>query len=71
MSDDVEIIDQEGNTMRQQYLVEMQGEVREVYAVEADSPEDAAERWMDGYLFVSESMGTEVFSVTVDPDWDQ
>lgn len=39
------------------YEVELTGQAREVYSVEAVSPEDAVARWMDGDLVVSESSG--------------
>lgn len=45
------------------YAVERRGEVREVYMVEAESEEAAKANWMDGELFVSETMGTEFYSV--------
>lgn len=47
-----------------QYAVEMRGESREVYIVEADSPEGAAENWMNGDLYISEVYGGDVVSVT-------
>lgn len=50
------------------YLVEMHGDVREVYAVQASSPEEAQARWMDGDLVVSETMGTEFYSVREDDE---
>lgn len=48
------------------YLVELRGEVREVYTVEADSPEDARENWDKGDLYVSESSSMEVYTVEED-----
>ncbi len=48
------------------YLVETIGEAREVYAVEAESEQDARENWMHGSLQVSEASGMEVESVSLD-----
>jgi hypothetical protein len=48
------------------YRVELRGDVREVYTIEADSPEDAAARWQEGDLYLSEASGMEVHSVTED-----
>jgi hypothetical protein len=48
------------------YLVTMTGESREVYSVEADSPEDAAARWQEGSLVVQESSSMEFYSVEED-----
>lgn len=48
------------------YMVELRGESREVYTVEADSAEEARERWAHGDLYVSEVSGMEVVSVVVD-----
>jgi hypothetical protein len=45
------------------YKVEMRGESREVYYVDADSPEDAAENWHTGQLDVTECYGMEVYTV--------
>ena len=48
------------------YLVEMHGDVREVYAVDADSPEEAREAWAYGDLVVSEASSMEFYSVRED-----
>jgi hypothetical protein len=48
------------------YLVTLTGESREVYYVEADSPEEARERWNEGDLVVQESSSMEVDSVRED-----
>jgi hypothetical protein len=48
------------------YLVELRGEVREVYTVEADSEEEAREIWADGILEISEAYGMGVESVRLD-----
>jgi hypothetical protein len=48
------------------YLVELRGESREVYYVEADSEEMAEERWMTGDLQVQESSSMEIFSIQED-----
>ena len=41
------------------YLVEMETIGREVYSVEADSPEEARELWAVGLLVVSETVSVE------------
>lgn len=46
-----------------QYRVELRGDVREVYIVEADSPEQAREQWAGGFLFLTECSGMDVESV--------
>jgi hypothetical protein len=50
------------------YLVEMHGESREVYYVQAETEEDARENWMEGDLMVQESSSMEIYSVREDPD---
>lgn len=50
------------------YLVEMQGECREVYSVEADSPEDAMARWSEGDHVITETMGVEPVSAREDEE---
>lgn len=45
------------------YLVELECEAREVYAVEADSPEEASERWDRGVRVVAEINAGTVISV--------
>lgn len=49
-----------------QYTVELHGEVREVYTVNAKSEEDARANWTKGHLFISEASGMEVTSVELD-----
>lgn len=51
-----------------QYRVEMTGEVREVYLVEADSEQDAMNRWMDGECLVQETLGAEPVSARLEDD---
>ena len=51
-----------------QYSVEMRGEGREVYIVEAESAEEARANWFDGFLQVSEIYGCEVYAVTKDDE---
>lgn len=46
------------------YLVEMTGDCREIYYVEANSPEEAAEKWHLGDHGLTEAFGMEVTSVT-------
>lgn len=53
-----------------EYRVELRGEVREVYTIEADSPAEARERWHEGHLYLSESYGMEVESVEADEHSD-
>lgn len=47
------------------YEVEVRGDVREVYIVEADSEADAMTRWHEGELFVSEASNCEPVSAKV------
>lgn len=50
------------------YTVELEADyAREVYAVEADSPEEAAASWATGTLVVSEVEAGKVVNVTLDP----
>jgi hypothetical protein len=44
------------------WRVEMSGEAREVYDVEADSEEEAKAHWSDGDLVISEVFGVEPVS---------
>jgi hypothetical protein len=46
------------------YRVELRGDARELFTVEADSPEEAARRWHEGDSFLLEASGMEVVSVT-------
>lgn len=48
------------------YIVELRGDVRELYTVTADSAEEARENWMSGSLFSSEASGMEVYDVRED-----
>ncbi len=50
------------------YRVELCGESREFYAVEAESPEDARENWHNGRLYLSECYGMDVASVEEDDE---
>ena len=50
------------------YKVELRGESREVYYVEADSPEAAAENWHTGQIDLTECYGMEVEKVTQEED---
>lgn len=45
------------------YRIEMHGDCREVYDIEADSEEEARENWADGHLVVMESQGMEIYTV--------
>jgi hypothetical protein len=45
------------------FLVEMHGDVREVYSVEAETAEEAQENWADGHLVNSEAQGMTFYSV--------
>jgi hypothetical protein len=45
------------------WLVEMHGEVRELYSVEADTEENAIEHWSDGVLVLSEASSMEIYSI--------
>lgn len=48
------------------YRVELHGDVREVYIVEAGSPEEAMANWATGTLLVQESQGCEPVSAALD-----
>lgn len=48
------------------YIVEARGEVREIYVVEADSPEDAMLNWDQGTLIVSEALGVDPVSAILE-----
>lgn len=48
------------------YLVEMHGEVREVYAVQAESEAEAIANWSTGELVISEAEGMEFYSLRED-----
>lgn len=50
------------------YLVECEGQVREVYAVEADSEQEAMDRWATGNLVIQEAYSVEPVSAEVDDD---
>lgn len=50
------------------YRVECAGTVREVYLVEADSPEEAQQNWSDGELILSEVTDAEPSSVRLEDD---
>jgi hypothetical protein len=49
-----------------EYIVEMRGECREVYIVEADSEAEARENWMNGSLQVQEGSSMEIYDVRED-----
>jgi hypothetical protein len=44
------------------YKVEMEGECREVYHVQADSPEEAMANWASGEHWLTETIGVEPVS---------
>lgn len=48
------------------YRVERAVEGREVYIVDAESPEEAEENWIEGELLVSEVLSSEPYSVKLD-----
>lgn len=52
--------------MKRTYRVERRTEGREVYLVDADSPEEAQEKWIDGYLLVSEVLSSDPYSARLD-----
>ena len=52
------------------YRVEVKAPAREVYIVDADSPEEAGKNVYDGECIVSEVEIGEVASVVRDTDWD-
>jgi hypothetical protein len=49
-----------------QYLVELRGDVREVYSIEAESADEAAANWHTGHLEISEASGMELVDVRED-----
>lgn len=49
-----------------QYVVELTGDCREVYIVEAQSEQEARENWMNGHHQVTEAYNMEVASVRLD-----
>ncbi len=51
-----------------QYLVELRGDSREVYVVEADTEEEARAHWWAGWLSIQESSGMVVTSVRLDDE---
>lgn len=50
------------------YYVEMTGEAREVYAVEADSEDEAMENWASGEHVITEAYGMEPVSARLESD---
>ena len=51
-----------------QYVVELIGESRELYIVEAENEDDARANWSTGWLQLTESIGMDVQSVRLDDD---
>lgn len=49
--------------MKRTFAVELVGESREVYFVEAETEQEARDSWMDGILQIQESSGMDVVSV--------
>jgi hypothetical protein len=47
------------------FKVELRGECREVYEVEADSEEEAMSYWAEGHHVITEAEGMEVVSATM------
>ena len=56
----------ETETKLSTYLVECEGQVREVYAVEAASEQEAMDRWAHGNLVIQEAYSVEPVSAEVD-----
>ena len=50
------------------YVVELEGECREVYIVEADSEQEARDNWTTGWHQITEAQGMEVVSARLDDD---
>lgn len=50
------------------YEVEMTGDCREVYQVEADSEEEAMENWASGTHVITEAQGMEAVSASLVED---
>lgn len=53
-----------------EFIVELHGEVRELYQVTAETAEEAAQNWFHGELYLTEVSGAEVYSVEQDSDAD-
>jgi len=51
-----------------EYLVTCEGNVREVYVVQASSRQEAMDRWADGDLWLSEATSVEPVSAELDDD---
>jgi hypothetical protein len=49
-----------------EWIVEMRGDVRELYSVTADTREEAEANWHNGSLVVSEASSMEVYDVRED-----
>ncbi len=49
-----------------EYLVELKGDCREVYIVNASSEQEARDNWMNGSHLLIEAEGMEVLSVRLD-----
>lgn len=54
-----------------QYLVELRGECREVYVVDAESEQEARDNWMNGHHQITEAEGMEVVGVRLDFDQEE
>ena len=52
--------------MKRNYIVEMHGDVRELYLVQASSREEAQENWADGDLVLAEASSMEYYACWVD-----
>ena len=61
--------DSKGPHMKE-FMVEMHGDVREIYVVQAETAEEAAENWATGDMYLSESSSLELYSVTEDNDFE-
>jgi hypothetical protein len=48
------------------YRVELRGEARELFTIEAENEDEARERWHEGDSYLLEASGMEVVSVEVD-----
>ena len=59
-------MNEDTETTLRTYLVECEGQVREVYAVEAASEHEAMDRWAHGDLVIQEAYSVEPVSAEVD-----
>lgn len=57
--------------MTKQWIVRLEGEAYENYVVEADTEEEAKDRWMHGHSQGVYAMGMDVVSARLDEDQNE